>query len=161
MNCFLCLCVYLTIVCRNKCRMERPGYPCMVVVFEGHTVVDNSLCQVFFWWWSAWTLLALSALPFSSTKQCYSSNTRMSTCFCMNFKICSLAIELGRVIHSFYGAQVDSATNFLMCWEETHGVIRLCHCMRKICPCSGWGIKSFPVADHCLNHCMWGSDFYY
>lgn len=27
--------------------MERPGYPCMVVVFKGHTVVLNALCQVF------------------------------------------------------------------------------------------------------------------
>lgn len=29
---------------------------------------------------------------------------------------------------------------FLMCWEETLGVIRLSHCMRKICPHPGWGL---------------------
>lgn len=27
--------------------MERPVYPCMVVVFEGHTVVSNSVPGVF------------------------------------------------------------------------------------------------------------------
>lgn len=35
---FVSLCVF-TLKCRNECRMERPVYPCMVVVFEGYTVV--------------------------------------------------------------------------------------------------------------------------
>jgi len=42
---FVCI---LTLVCRNECRMERPVYPSMVVVFESHTVVSNAVCQVFF-----------------------------------------------------------------------------------------------------------------
>lgn len=48
-----------------------------------------------------------------------------------------------------------------LCWEESRGVIRSRHCMRKIRPRSSRGIKSFyfyfSAADHCLNHCIQGS----
>lgn len=52
-------------------------------------------------------------------------------CFCIIFTICSVAIEVSRVIPNFYGAQVVSAQTFLM-WSVLGGDTR-CNQVTSLC----------------------------
>lgn len=74
-------------------------------------------------------------------------------CLSLNFKICSIAIDLGRVIHYFYGAQVDSAQTFLM-WSALGGDVwcnQVTSLHEENQPMFNLKFKLFSVADRCLK----------
>ena len=101
--------------------MERPVYPCMVVVYEGHTVVSNSLCQAFFL-----TVKCLDTLSTSQFKHkavlLLNQNVFVFPDEFQHF-ICSYTVGQRDFLFQWCSGQFSSTFYFHFvcgpCWEET------------------------------------------